>query len=181
MSKVNYNPKAVKAITVWEPVCISVADELSSQLWAEHPMMRNLPKDERERCGKRWRRAGIMFGKGQYRSREDDSGVYFDNKEEALAWLKEQMIPKYVKRVEAGVYTPLAGKTKPGFSHIKISLGLDPSHHTGDNFWNDYFDFILYGKTNKRNSYAYRTGQYTWDEVPAYAFRVEKRKLYIPA
>lgn len=179
MSKVNYNPSAVKSITVWEPVAVSVADELSSQLWQEHPMMRRDPN--RFRHGKRWRREGIQYGSGRYDSKTERSGVFFDNKAEALDYLKETMIPKFKALVEAGVYTPCAGKTKPGFSQLRKEAGLDPERPDGDHFWNSYFDFVLAGKVDTRNSYAYRSGQFSWPKVDAFAFRAEKRTLWVPA
>lgn len=178
MSKVNYNPSAVKRITVWEPIAVSVADELSSQLWQEHPMMRNDPN--RERHSHRWRREGIEYGGSRWDSQVDRSGVYFDNKEEALEYLRENMIPAYAAKVEAGVYTACAGKTKPGFSKLRREAGKDPDHWDGDSFWHEYFDFVLSGKVDKRNSYAYRSGQFTWDNVDAFAFRAEKRTLWVP-
>lgn len=181
MSRINYNPSAIKTITVWEPVCVSVADELAHQLWAEHPMMRNLSKEERERCGKRWRRSGITYSDGQWDSKVVRSGVFFDNKGEAMEYLENVMIPEYRGKVEAGVYTPCAGKTKPGFSEVKKHIGLDPNRPNGDDFWDAYFNYVIRGKVDTRNSYAYKSKQYTWKTVDAFALRVEKKTLYVPA
>lgn len=181
MSRVNYNPSAVKNVTVWEPVCVTVADEISHQLWQEHPMMRNDPN--RERHGKRWRRAGIEYGNGRWDSKEFRSGVLFDNRKEALEWLKENLLQKYAEMVRQGVSTALAGKTKPGFVEVRPGGGIetDGEYVDPDYSWYSYFDFIVEGKTDKSNSYAWRKGQYYWDTVPAFALRAEKRVISVPA
>ena len=183
MSRVNYNPSAVKEITVWEPVAVTVADELAGMLWKESPCLRNDPVN-RERSMNRWRRAGIGYGNGRWDSQKIQSGVLFDNREEALQWLKENLLPKYVELVKQGVRTALAGKTKPGFARVRNGGGMIPpasGYCAPENFWNDYYDYIVMGKVDKRNSYAWRKKQYYWDEVEAFALRVERRTISVPA
>ena len=183
MSRVNYNPSAVKEITVWEPVAVTVADELAGMLWKESPCLRNDPVN-RERSMNRWRRAGIGYGDSRWDSQKIRSGVLFDNREEALQWLKENLLQKYVELVKQGVRTALAGKTKPGFVRVRNGGGMIPpasGYCDPENFWGDYYDYIVIGKVNKRNSYAWRKKQYWRDEVEAFALRAEKRVISVPA
>lgn len=179
MSRINYNPNAVKEIEAWEPVVVSVADEIAHVGWAESCR----DPEYKERHSKRWRRSGIELRRnpGRYDSEEYRSEVYFDNKAEALAYLRETLLPLFRSRVEAGTYTALAGKTKPGFSDVNEHAGLDPEHPNGDDFWDAYFNYVVWGKVNTRNSYAWKRKQYVSKWVPAFALRVEKVTLTVPA
>jgi hypothetical protein len=165
--RVKYDPNAVKAIEIWEPVCYTVGDDNAHVHWGNSD-------------GKRWRKEGIIFGNLPTDSKVFRSGEYFDNFDEAYTYMYSVMMPEYYAKVEAGAPS-IAGRTVPGFAEIQTLPGLSPDYKDGDHFWDAYFEFVINGKVNKRNSYAWKTEQWTWDKVSVYAFRVEKKTVWIPA